>query len=368
MNDWYYIGENSIFDTDMFFTEMVINYHFRKNKKDVSSLYYHYISALNHYYGKFKDMLDNDLPINYIGDEYIETNLFFKSVKEKLDPRLTIQNFRNKTLKKFKKTTNKFNDIYDTKIKIIENSYSEKDFSLLDVKDLLIFISRLLCLDYNCIDVKIDDNGIIILKPVSEYKILDIKDNTIYPIVNNTGWFNYNSYMFALCKGLDFIGIPSGKSSFDGIVGCPSDFANHDIQHIELYRSARNSSINNLYKTYEYIFTQKYTKIEKEALIFTLWYIIHEKNLPIFFTDDFIVEINNIIYSHNYRIDFGMEIKDSNVRKDWTTKLIKGNYKMHKLVLDELQKNEKIISNSYLYPALAYAFSIPILTKYISTL
>ena len=51
----------------------------------------------------------------------------------------------------------------------------------------------------------------------------------IYPLVNYTGIFAVNTYLYALFEGVFLMGIPSGLSEFDNRIDCPRRFYDHDM-------------------------------------------------------------------------------------------------------------------------------------------
>ena len=128
----------------------------------------------------------------------------------------------------------------------------------------------------------------------------NMKQLYIFPLTNETGWFSYNSYMYALSRGLHIVGFPSGISTYDGNYGCPVPFMVHDLGHVDamltmiFYNKKMPNSIlppfefekgikfyeipgtDELACYYDTIMRGNYTRHMKEILIFTLWAIIHE--------------------------------------------------------------------------------------------
>lgn len=52
----HYVGENSIFDQDMSFYENVVNFHVRRDKIDIDTLYHYYMGKLLSYWNKVIDL------------------------------------------------------------------------------------------------------------------------------------------------------------------------------------------------------------------------------------------------------------------------------------------------------------------------
>jgi hypothetical protein len=108
-----------------------------------------------------------------------------------------------------------------------------------------------------------------------------IGNEKLYFLVNETGFFSYNMFLYAMYHGIILIGIPLNLSSFDNqIKRPPMQFIEHDLTHLnEMTVTLSNENyFKTFQKCYEFIFkSPKYNLVEKETLIFSLWYILHEK-------------------------------------------------------------------------------------------
>lgn len=114
--------------------------------------------------------------------------------------------------------------------------------------------------------------------------------NRIYLLVNDSGEFSLNGYMYCYINGVILLGISSSFSTYDKNIGCPRSFFVHDLDHtsdmitpqnlvkpsINLYNlDMINNYINPLYY---YILNSNLDKNHKEYLIFVIWVAIHEVN------------------------------------------------------------------------------------------
>jgi hypothetical protein len=109
------------------------------------------------------------------------------------------------------------------------------------------------------------------------------KQDHIFFLVNKSGFFSYNNYLYALYHGILLIGIPLGRSSYDDVRDAvPIRFFAHDITHsreITDILLANKVYFQNFQRSYRFIFQSEnhFTLAEKEALVFTLWFLVHEE-------------------------------------------------------------------------------------------
>lgn len=205
--EWYYIGHGSSFDDGMAFVEMAINYHKRGNRSDIDALYYHYMSALIHYWTKLEDFLLLE-SIGKIAEYY---NINQTMINRVFNPRQFVES-RDRIIKNMPQ----YKDIHKAHIVELESIRSIKNGDRMELIQLFtnafLFIADLFC-----------------LKEPKPYSLV----NNVYPLVNNTGYFTYNSFLYALINDVLLAGIPSQVSIYDTVAGCSSQFYEHDMQHVQ---------------------------------------------------------------------------------------------------------------------------------------
>ena len=112
-------------------------------------------------------------------------------------------------------------------------------------------------------------------------------------LVNSSGFFGLNTYLYALLSKVFIVGIPDGISEFDGRLGCPIEFMTHDYGHslqvgAKEYEYSQNIGegadlmglFSNVYFTVlndENITTRK----QKELFVLFLWFCLHELKDPV---------------------------------------------------------------------------------------
>lgn len=117
----------------------------------------------------------------------------------------------------------------------------------------------------------------------------DTKNITLVPMPNCTGYFRYGQYLHAFKLDMYIVDVPIKPTIADQLLYTPIGMFRHDLNHtIGVYDIRhRKSKISNSIGT----LTNKYTELdaleymlsdttistrERELLIFTLWYLIHE--------------------------------------------------------------------------------------------
>jgi len=102
---------------------------------------------------------------------------------------------------------------------------------------------------------------------------------------NMIGVYGINSFMYAFASGIILIGVPYGKSVYDGVkTDCPLNFIGHDLKHFSLMIQIKNLDI--IIYLYNKIISSKLPKIYKEMLVLFLWINIHELEIS-FVTDNY---------------------------------------------------------------------------------
>jgi hypothetical protein len=293
MSRWYYIGNGSSFDGDMDFTEKIINYVEIGKPEDIDVLYFYYRSAILSYWIKLEEIFsleDNydsiltfikpKVPYEYEWSEKII--IMIENIKKYIQPdRIFYKNVLNQ------------------KIEHLESSYKNLMLEITEsgkfnfIREILTIFEYIATL--NCGDKWTEDNI-----TTSKYYL--------FPLTNESGWFSYNSYLYALSRGLHIMGVPSGISNYDGNYSCPLAFLGHDYEHLEdlervLDRTAEDDKTVRFYemsetyklaKYYDFIMKSNYTSNEKEIFLFTIWFIIHEKRKPLDFSNINMTDVRDI--------------------------------------------------------------------------
>jgi hypothetical protein len=133
------------------------------------------------------------------------------------------------------------------------------------------------------------------------------RPDNIFPLVNETGEFTLNTYMYAVLNNVELLGIPSGEVSFDGTRGCPATFLRHDSQHngSMMGKVFSRMSVDYVREKIYYPMFQKIDDVPtKQLVIFSLWLSVHEAYAPVFRTEDInemlseFVKVLLFIYKH----------------------------------------------------------------------
>jgi hypothetical protein len=106
----------------------------------------------------------------------------------------------------------------------------------------------------------------------------------IYPLTNDTGYFGYNSYLYALVNNVILLGIPYEPMDYDtikkeDILGCPAKFLGHDMVHTRqmfAFGILTDEHLNDVREIRERILLSSYGRKDKECMIFYVWNSIHE--------------------------------------------------------------------------------------------
>ena len=215
MDKWYTIGNGSPFDGDMNISELCVNYHVRGNSDDIDAFYHHYMSSIYTYWDQFEltfnEATEEDFLKYYLKSER-KTGDLYEDVN---DPR-TYYDY----LVSFR-TDNKLEDLKEKLyqyIDIIKKEYISENIDRnrlrISIMNTFLYLSDILCFGYDY--------------PRDTY------DNKLlfdYVLDNQTGFFSFNSYMFAFINKIVLIGFPATFSYFDKLAGCPGRFVDHDLDH-----------------------------------------------------------------------------------------------------------------------------------------
>lgn len=288
MDKWYVIGQGSSFDSDMDYSEIAIDFFNRGDSNDIKVYYNFFKSKAIKYFSEFVDFYNVEDIDDYLTNstsydvENMSSNfvIHFDAFKQKysiediqtrFDEYMENWSFEYSSVEDYLETSD-FNDLSENKkiraMRSFEDSKyrATKRFILLIVQT-FDFLSKILCF----LDIERRD--------MSTQAILRLNlGGKLSIIANHTGWFAFNSYMFALVNNVYLLGVPSGISTYDSIVECPYYFFSHDLNHTDDIIDAygRPDQMEKILTIYENIHKGDYIKQEKEVLIFSLWYHVHE--------------------------------------------------------------------------------------------
>lgn len=326
------IGGNSVLDTDMDLIEMFVRtVKEPDNVLAQSATFNYYISRAIAYWNKLVDFLehgvhkerpkagaddtcdkyllsvleerDNYRHVNYgkeknprfNGEERVEQEKYFipdeyvTETERKLGVKIPgeyIEACRSRsTYKIIKDNMGKYELMFNEYIQMAQDNFRATNrYSYIDIKRIFELIANLFCLrivlPLDFVPEDIDENNYISSRA-------DVPRQT-FLLTNTTGWFYLNTYLYAFFEDVILLGLPAGNSEFDGKVGCPLTFVNHDVGHTVIVKrkyytqNENGATLNDLGLFlkdiyYTIIYADDLSKDEKEACIFVLWYIIHER-------------------------------------------------------------------------------------------
>lgn len=233
MTSFIPIGENSTFDKGSEIVELFVRWN--KNRYDRfngSALLAWYSSMIAIYLTKTKEMLFN--PKN------IYTNLELLTYY-----RQNFQSFEDEILLDLRQITLNF-EMTGT-------------FNTTDISNIFHKIYDITCFDKN-----------IFIK----YPMLNEQE---FPLTNVTGFFYYNTFLYALLNDIILLGFPALHTPVhSGEKLCPKQFVIHDMGHSAGFDFFDLALKKDLTKTYHLILTEGRSKKEKEMCIFSLWLCLHE--------------------------------------------------------------------------------------------
>lgn len=172
-------------------------------------------------------------------------------------------------------------------IDYIKEKYTfNRKISIVLIMQIFIYISKLMCLE--------PVDHIESLEDIYDENDLDTSHsivNKLAPLVNETGSFTFNTFLYAYINDIILVGFPNKISTADGQHLCPYSFYTHDLDHVkDMYNShlfleeTRNTywKIIFINEKHKYLGTTleghkvlDLTQI-KEIFLFVLWYQIHE--------------------------------------------------------------------------------------------
>lgn len=130
-------------------------------------------------------------------------------------------------------------------------------------------------------------------------------------LTNTTGWFYFNTYMYAFVEGITLLGLPAGNLEYDGSSGCPIAFLDHDLEHTDTiinkymkpenvrsdndYLNEKGINIRNIY--YTILSDDSLTQEEKEVCILMMWYSIHEADSSVVYNNETLTNASKLYYA-----------------------------------------------------------------------
>lgn len=289
----HYIGENSTFDIDMELIEMFVNCYKEGTEIQHEAVYFYYLSQALHYWSTLDKFINENEWYNEVYDEEIygtdeiitslkerrkkraqlysiNTDNMLESIAQKEYPipnnnlfqkKYTLEEYdiANSLYTRFKYIQNYFEnyeEIFNQRLKLYKDNFERtKKYSYNDTYNLFMMIAELRCGNFN----------------ISNPFYGGSNDNFL--LTNRTGFFNINSYMYAIINGVVILGLPVNISSYDDKIGCPKVFFEHDEIHAQdLQLDIDNDAI--IY--YTILNDNNLNKEEKEELIFAMWFNMHE--------------------------------------------------------------------------------------------
>ena len=276
-----------------------------KSQIDFHIIYERDVQRLKLKYNR-SDITDHDIKQFYI-DVY--SNKELKNVEELKEEFFQLpEDFITETEKQHNVRYNTENSKYDNiidRLKYIKDNLKHYDeifreqYNLLEqngkmnikeITKLFIFIARLNCFQINVFEGSYINYNIYNNNLTEEEKfftndnmnnLLKKLDDKTFLLTNTSGFFGYNTFLYAFFSGISLIGVPNKVQSFDDVKGCPIIFMNHDYWH----NFSQSGGLLNLYKGdiknmkhiyYSIINDNELTKKEKELYILMLWLRIHE--------------------------------------------------------------------------------------------
>lgn len=257
MPKWFYIGDNSQFDENMEFSEMIVNYHTVGKSFDIKTLFYYYLSKLHLYWIYLEELVSfNDFEEFkiYVNFRTHDAEDVFNKIKKEVRPNLT--KYKNQFEQYVEDLTNEYTNL------LTNINDENKRHLITSIFNIFIFISNISC-GYTGKIIRVTK------------KLDSIKDKNIFPLPNQTGWFSLNSYMYALANDLQILGVPSNFSLFDGNGSCSSVFLLHDINHVLDIKRSKYDLLS-LQNYYNFALDPKFNRSRRECMIYTLFIMVHE--------------------------------------------------------------------------------------------
>lgn len=214
---------------------------------------------------------------------------FLKTVELKQFPQSHTKKFVDRPNSNLNNFYTEIAEEFDRRIKYIKDSSEGfSDEINIEVQKLFMLMVGAFCLDFSIINrvrESSEDDGDEDI-PVafgSKYCFL----------LNDTGFFGLNTWLYAYFMNVSLIGIPSRYSNYvsDQVI-CPSQFIFRDYDRDELLQFTRKENPEMQISLYKQIITDTEATMEqKELLLLVLWVILHETDgnigvFPDFFKDD----------------------------------------------------------------------------------
>lgn len=210
---------------------------------------------------------------------------------------------------------------YEERLLYFINKFQE-DFQITgnlhvrNIATLMRFLSSLMCLtplgEFNIHSSQISyNNRLRIISRGDKYYMDKISEfYGQYYLLNNTGLFGFNSYLYAFFSGVLIDGIPTHHTEYDNFIGCSYQVLIHDYSHdvgiVENKQLRLPRFLDKLrYIYYSILNSPDLSKKFKELLILYLWTRIHEDNSNDFADEfDFDSYVSDLSTSNSFAVFF----------------------------------------------------------------
>jgi len=263
MNKWYLVGDNLPFDMNIFFSEISVDYFNRGDYIDVLGYHHYYVGVAAKLYSEFIDLYNVE-----------DIDVHLKEFRCKY-PHVLDKTFKIK-IERFKKnnTIENISSDFRSLLSTVSNALKIRDYDKMhsQIAKLFIFLANILCFE-------------------RKDRCVQLNKNINYSfIANYTGGCSFNSYMFALVNNVYLLNIS---------INCSITSLLHEVENSvnimkTLSRSSERDKLTLVYETILKASKDRYNRQEKELLIFTLWYLIHENCQPI---------SSSVSYPYSFSID-----------------------------------------------------------------
>jgi hypothetical protein len=251
----HYIGDGSTYDVDM---ELIESFIKAKDQPEniiaQAAVFTYYISRLYNYWDYMKDNLNNyhgKPPGDIFWDVKNPPNtpiVLYEEAEKNHTKQFIIDNF-SQYEQRFLFLVGKAQEEFQTTSKL----------NMSTIFNLFKYVGSLMCLEPLSESIEINSEGI---------------DKEIFILPNGTGFFGFNSYLYAYIQGVYLLGMPRDDSTFDEFKSCPLAFLGHDILHsLDMGGLAKGPYFSNIYYT---IIAANISKIIKELIILVIWTRVHE--------------------------------------------------------------------------------------------
>lgn len=261
----HYIGDNSEFDIGMDIVEIMIKYK-NGDKNYENKLKNYYEEKLLRYINVIETLEydQSSITFSYLNDQSKKISIrFSKDYNKEKYKKIT------DIIKTYESIENYVETEVNKSLQIIKEKYHNflrKDsLSLKLIYEIVISVSDIFCLN----------NKIQIVNNYLYNYDKDNNDKINLILIDDSGQFTYNTFLYAYINGVNLIGVPLLESFADGNLMCTLEFIEHDLEHLSAMEVYEISS-DKIKFIYYNIMDSNYDKKQKELLLTGLFYICHE--------------------------------------------------------------------------------------------